>query len=160
MFLRRFQRRKNGKVHSYFALVESYRTAKGSRQRIVSYLGELEPGEESGWAKLGRGLDGKSPPSPTLFDVEPDDNGAGDETVCVELRGIRMERVRTFGDVWLALGLWRLLELDELLKKLLPEGREDVPWASRCAAPPGSPAAKEQPCRQGVQREDRNVGDA
>ena len=65
MFLRRFQRRKNGKVHSYFALVESYRTAKGSRQRIVSYLGELEPGEESGWAKLGRGLDGKPPPSPS-----------------------------------------------------------------------------------------------
>jgi len=61
MFLRRFQRRKNGKVHSYFALVESYRTAKGSRQRIVSYLGELEPDEESGWAKLGRGLDGKPP---------------------------------------------------------------------------------------------------
>jgi transposase len=133
MFLRRFQRRKNGKVHSYFALVESYRTAKGSRQRVVSYLGELEPGEESGWAKLGRGLDGKPPPSPTLFDVEPDDSGADDETVCVELRGIRMERVRTFGDVWLALGLWRLLELDELLKKLMPEGREDVPWPTIAA---------------------------
>src|SRR5436189_189381 len=133
MFLRRFQRRKNGKVHSYFALVESYRTAKGSRQRIVSYLGELEPGEESGWAKLGRGLDGKPPPSPALFDVEPDDHNADDETIRVELRGIRMERVRTFGDVWLALGLWRLLELDELLAKLMPAGREDVPWPTVAA---------------------------
>ena len=128
MFLRRFQRVKNGKVHSYFALVESYRTAKGSRQRIISYLGELEPGEESGWAQLGRGLDGKAPPSPTLFDVEPADNVGDDETVRVDLRGIRMERLRAFGDVWLALGVWRLLELDELLKKLMPEGREDVPW--------------------------------
>ncbi len=132
MFLRRFQRRKNGKVHAYFALVESYRTAKGSRQRIVSYLGELEAGEENGWVKLGRGLDGKPPPSPTLFDVEPDEAG-DDETVHVELRGIRLERVRSFGDVWLALGLWRLLELDVLLTKLLPEGREEVPWASVAA---------------------------
>jgi transposase len=133
MFLRRFQRRKNGKVHSYFALVESYRTAKGSRQRIVSYLGELEPGEENGWAQLGRGLDGKPPPSPTLFDVEADDNVGADETVWIELRGVRMERLRAFGDVWLALGLWRLLELDVLLKKLMPEGREEVPWPTVAA---------------------------
>jgi len=133
MFLRRFQRRKSGKVHSYFALVESYRTAKGSRQRIVSYLGELEPGEENGWAQLGRGLDGKPPPSPTLFDVEADDNVGADETVWVELRGVRMERLRAFGDVWLALGLWRVLELDVLLKKLMPEGREEVPWPTVAA---------------------------
>jgi transposase len=126
VFLRRFQRRKNGKVHSYFALVESYRTAKGSRQRIVNYLGELEPGEENGWAKLGRGLDGKPPPSPTLFDVPAEE--ADDETVWVDLRGIRLERSRAFGDVWLALGLWRLLELDELFAKLMPQGREEVPW--------------------------------
>ena len=52
MFLRRFQRRKDGKVHSYWALVESYRTARGSRQRTVSYLGELKPSEQSGWAQL------------------------------------------------------------------------------------------------------------
>jgi transposase len=133
MFLRRLERRKNGKVHSYFALVESYRTAKGSRQRIVQYLGELEAGEESGWAKLGRGLNGKAPPVPTLFDVEPDDRAGDDETVWVELRGIRMERLRSFGDVWLALGLWRLLELDVLLKKLMPTGREDVSWETVAA---------------------------
>jgi transposase len=127
MFLRRFQRRKNGKVHSYFALVESQRTAKGSRQRIVSYLGELQPGEENGWAKLGRGLDGKPPPSPTLFDVAPEDP-YNDEAVWVDLRGVRLERSRAFGDVWLGLVLWRLLELDALLTKLMPQGREEVPW--------------------------------
>jgi transposase len=128
MFLRRFDRRKDGKVHSYWALVESYRTGKGSRQRIVAYLGELKPGEESGWAKLGRDLDGKAPPSPTLFDPPADDTTNKDDTVLVELRGVRMERLRSFGDVWLALGLWRLLELDVLLDRLLPAGREDVAW--------------------------------
>ena len=54
MLLRRYQRKKDGKVHSYWALVESYRTAKGSRQRVVSYLGELQAGEQNGWAQLGR----------------------------------------------------------------------------------------------------------
>ena len=68
MFLRRFERRKNGKVNTYWALVESYRTAKGSRQRVVAYLGELKAGEHNGWAQLGQDLNGKPPPAPTLFD--------------------------------------------------------------------------------------------
>jgi len=46
MFLRRFERRKNGKPHTYWALAESYRTAKGSRQRVVAYLGELTAAEQ------------------------------------------------------------------------------------------------------------------
>ena len=50
MFLRRCERRKSGKKHSYWALVESYRTAVGSRQRVVAYLGELKPSEKNGWA--------------------------------------------------------------------------------------------------------------
>ena len=133
MFLRRYQRRKDGKVHSYWALVESYRTSQGSRQRIVAYLGELKAGEQSGWAQLGRNLDGKPPPSPTLFEPVSDENADTDEAVWVQLRGIRMERLRAFGDVWLALGLWRLLELDVLLAKLMPRGREDVPWPTVAA---------------------------
>lgn len=71
VFLRRCERRKNGKCHSYWALVESYRTAQGSRQRVVAYLGELQPSEESGWALLGRNLDGKARPQPSLFDPPP-----------------------------------------------------------------------------------------
>ena len=54
MFLRRFERGKNGKKHTYWALVESYRTGRGSRQRIVTYLGELRPSEQNGWARLAR----------------------------------------------------------------------------------------------------------
>lgn len=129
MFLRRYERRKDGKVHTYWALVESIRTAKGSRQRLVAYLGELKAGEQSGWAKLGQTLDGKPPPSPSLFDALPDESADSSEAVWVELRGVRMERLRSFGDIWLSLGLWRMLELDVLLDKLMPAGREDVPWS-------------------------------
>ena len=128
MFLRRCQRRKDGKVHTYWALVESYRTAKGSRQRIVTYLGELKASERSGWAELGRHLDRRQRPQPSLFDPPIVDEPADDEPVLVNLKGVRLERLRDFGDVWLALGLWRLVGLDVVLEQLLPKGREDVPW--------------------------------
>ena len=45
MFLRRCHRKKNGKRHTYWALVELIRTARGSRQRVVAYLGELCAGQ-------------------------------------------------------------------------------------------------------------------
>jgi Transposase DDE domain len=128
MFLRRCERTKNGKTHTYWALVESYRTARGSRQRVVAYLGELQAGEENGWAKLGRRLQQHERPQPSLFDPPGDTALDDDEPVWVKLRGIRLERLRDFGDVWLALGLWRLLGLDTLLPRLMPQGREEVPW--------------------------------
>jgi hypothetical protein len=128
MFLRRCKRRKNGKQHAYWALVESYRTAGGSRQRVVAYLGELKNNEQSGWAQLGRRLDGRSRPQRSLFDPPHYDDPDDDEPVVINLKGVRLERLRDFGDVWLALGLWRLLGLDELLSGLMPEGREEVRW--------------------------------
>jgi DDE family transposase len=133
MFLRRCQRAKNGKRHTYWALVESLRTAKGSRQRVVAYLGELKAGQQSGWAQLGRRMRGRERPQPSLFDPPHYDEPADDEPVQVQLRGIRLERLRDFGDVWLAWGLWRLLGLDTLLSQLIEPGREAVPWATVAA---------------------------
>jgi hypothetical protein len=115
MFLRRCKRQKNGKQHIYWALVESYRAARGSRQRTVAYLGELKVNEQSGWAQLGRQLDKKSRPRPSLFDPPHYDDPTDEKPVEINLKGVRLERLRDFGDVWLALGLWRLLELDKLL---------------------------------------------
>lgn len=128
MFLRRCKRKKNGKRHTYWALVESYRTGRGSRQRVVAYLGELKSSEQSGWAQLGRRLDGRSRPQRSLFDPPHYDDPDDDEPVTIDLKGIRLERIRDFGDVWLALGLWRLLGLDKLLSERMPEGREEVRW--------------------------------
>lgn len=134
MFLRRCERRKNGKRHVYWMLVESIRTERGSRQRVVAYLGELKASERSGWAKLGQRLRPEQRPQPSLFDPPHYDDPLHDEEqVLVKLDDVRLERLRDFGDVWLALGLWRLLELDQLLLRRLPAGREEVPWASVAA---------------------------
>src|SRR5271157_43454 len=136
MFLRRFERRKNGKPHTYWALVESYRTAKGSRQRVVAYLGELAAEEQDGWSKLGSHLDGKAP-RPCLqrsfFDPPQHDTPQADEPLLVKLSSIRLERPRDFGDVWLAWGLWRMLGLDEFFEQHIEGGREDVSWGTMAA---------------------------
>lgn len=136
MFLRRFERRKNGKPHSYWALVESYRMAKGSRQRVVAYLGELKAAEQDGWAKLGSHLSGEAKtrrPQLSLFDPPRRDEPRDDEPLLVKLSSVRLERTRDFGDVWLAWGLWRMLGLDELLDELIEPGREKVSWSAMAA---------------------------
>ncbi len=134
MFLRPCRRRKNGKTHTYWALVQSYRTPKGSRQRVVAYLGELSSGEQSGWAKISQKLAGRlQAPERVrkLFDLPPASELPADtseDAVLVRLQGVRLERLRDFGDVYLGWCAWRMLGLDELLEKLIPRGREEVPW--------------------------------
>ena len=132
MFLKRLERRKGRKKHTYWALVESIRTAKGSRHRVVAYLGDLKKNERNGWASLGCRLDKKDRPHPSLFDPPPYPEPA-DDVELVRIKGIRLERPRDFGDVWLALGLWRLLGLDTLLSRVIPAGKEDVPWPTVAA---------------------------
>jgi transposase len=128
MFLRRYERRSGGRRRTYWALVESVRTGRGSRQRVVAYLGELKRSEQNGWAQLGRSLSGKERLRASLFDPPHYNDPSDDEPVLVRLRGVRLERLRDFGDVWMAWGLWRLLGLDSLLEELASEGREEVPW--------------------------------
>ena len=139
MFLKKHVRKKNGKAHTYWDLVESYRTPKGPRHRTVAYLGELDVVDCGGWAKLARQLDDKPLPviRPTLFDPQPDPPSealrrTGDdpvpEEVTVNVNGVRVEETTDFGDVWLGLTLWRTLGLDKLFARILPEGREEVGW--------------------------------
>lgn len=128
MFLKRLERYKNGKQHTYWALVESIRTARGSRHRVVAYVGELKKSQQSGWAQLGKHLQKHQRPQPSLFCPPHYDDPDEDEKVLVKLKDIQFERIRDFGDVWLALGIWKLLGLDTVLAKYMPQGHEEVPW--------------------------------
>ena len=122
MYLRRCYRRKDGKRHAYWALVESFRTARGPRQRVVAYLGELD---EQGRLGVQRAAQPAAELQSELFDQAPDA-----EWVEVDLRGVRVEHSRPFGGSWLGLMLLRQLGLSELLETLLPCGREEVPWST------------------------------
>jgi transposase len=127
MFLKRITVRKDGKVHTYWALIESIRTARGPRHRTVTYLGELGPSERAGWAEVRRILEGIPDPSPDLFD-RAEVSDPVPEHVEVKVRGVQVERTRDFGDVYLGWVLWRALKLDELLQSNIPSGREEVSW--------------------------------
>jgi len=131
VFLKRCRRRKCGKGHVYWQLVESHRTPRGSRHRVVAYLGELSKSERRGWSRLAATLDGKAATKIrqlSLFEPPCDDDDPVPETVQVKTKGVRVEGTRDFGDVYLGLCLWRMLGLDELFERELPEGREDIPW--------------------------------
>jgi transposase len=122
VYLRRCYRRKDGKRHAYWALVESYRTARGPRQRVVAYLGELD---EQGRLGVQRAAQPDPEPQAGLFDSQ-----ASPDWVEVDLGGVRVERSRPFGGGWLGLTLLRQLGLNELLEGLMPSGREEIPWSA------------------------------
>jgi len=132
VFLRRIRPRGKGRRCEYWVLLESYRSAKGSRHRVVAYLGKLSPKEVSGWEKLAARVEGKSPPMAGLFE-QPVVDDLGIETASVDLKNIRLQNMREFGQVYLALVLWRMLGLDQLLSNLMPRGLEGVPWSTTAA---------------------------
>jgi hypothetical protein len=74
MFLRKVRPKGRGSKQVYWELVESYRTARGSRQRMVAYLGKLGRRELSGWQKLSSRLSGQASATPGLFEPAVDDD--------------------------------------------------------------------------------------
>lgn len=134
MYLRKIYPRGRGRGQVYWELVESYRTAKGSRQRTVAYLGKLSRREVSGWEVLSDRLSGRPPASPGLFDgPETETEGEAERFELVDLESVAVARMRRFGDVFLAWTLWRMLGLDGLLAREMGEGREQVPWSAVAA---------------------------
>jgi len=133
MFLKRLRRRKNGKTHTYWALMESIRTERGPRHRVVAYLGQLKKSQKSGWEQLARRLDRKGRPPRSLFDPPEHPEPPEEDYRWVRLKRLGLERMRDFGDVWLAWGLWRLLGLEELLAWRMPQGKEEIPWPATAA---------------------------
>jgi len=132
VFLRRILPRGKGRRQEYWVLLESYRTAKGSRHRVVAYLGKLSAKEVSGWEKITARLDGKTPRVAGLFDVPREDDSCP-EVASVDLKNVRLLNLREFGQVYLAWVLWQTLGLDELLMGLMPRGLEEVPWSVTAA---------------------------
>jgi transposase len=120
MYLRHSIRKKDGKTHCTWRLVRSVRVGKRVIQQTVAHLGELD--ERGRIEALARHLIG-APEQALLFD-----DGCLNVAVPVRLKGIRIERSRQFGDVYLALALWRGTGLADLYAELLPAGKERVAW--------------------------------
>lgn len=127
MYLRRCYRQKDGKRHAYWALVESCRTARGPRQRVAAYLGELD---RQGRLGVARAAQPDSAQQADLFRQEP-----GAEWVEVDLNGVRVERRRPFGGSWLGLLLLghssRAAGLFQVEVEAGAEGGAHLTWTKR-----------------------------
>jgi transposase len=130
MYLRRHRSGSGEQVYEYWTLVKSVRTACGPRQEIVATLGKL-PGLDqqvrASWEELEALLDGKSSSNQQLSFGE---SGGAEKPLWreVNVREVRVERTREFGEVYLGLALWRRLHLHTLLGELIGWGKEEVPW--------------------------------
>lgn len=131
MFLRSTSRKKDGKQHRYFSVVENRRLSCGkTAQRTVLYLGEINDKQELAWRKSLEVFDEDRLCSRTLS-LFPEDRALPADAIDslqVRLSGLQLRRPRAFGNCWLACELWHQLGLEEFWRERLEQGRETVNW--------------------------------
>lgn len=131
MFLRSTNRKKDGKDHRYFSIVENRRVPDGRTvQRTVLYLGEINDQQQAAWRKTLEVFD-EEQQRYTAMSLFPDDREVpadAIDSVQVKLSGLELRRPRSYGNCWLACQLWHQLGLDEFWQQRLPEAREAVSW--------------------------------
>jgi transposase len=132
MFIRQQFKVVDGKRKAYWALVESVRTDRGPRQRVVSWLGSLDEAGRLGLLEAAKGPSPESDRENTwrqlaLFEYE--DQAIEPRWVHVNAKAVRVENKKHFGGPWLAMQLLQRLKLDDFLKKHQAPGREQVPWS-------------------------------
>jgi hypothetical protein len=132
MFLRKTPRKKDGKTHDYWSVVENKRVAGGRVvQRHVLYLGEINSSQAAVWRKAIEVLDDDTGHPQTLA-LFPEDRCAGiaSDASVVQLRlsDMRLCRPRQWGVCWLAGQLWQALQLDRFWADHLPPSRKGTQW--------------------------------
>ena len=133
MFLRCKKRRKDGKEHHYWSIVENRRVMGGRiLQRHVLYLGELNGCQEASWRKTVElfGQDQTSPQQVSLFPEShlPENQNSPIPNIGIRISQMRLERPRQWGACWLGCELWQQLGLDEFWHEKLPPGRQGARW--------------------------------
>ena len=131
MFLRSTNRKKDGKNHRYFSIVENRRLPGDKTvQRTVLYLGEINDQQQAAWRKTLNVFD-EDEQCYTSMSLFPEDREIPADTldsVQVKLSGLELRRPRVFGNCWLACELWQQLGLNEFWQQRLPKAREAVSW--------------------------------
>ena len=131
LFLRAHERRKDGKVHTYWSLVENRRCADGRVvQRHVLYLGALTSAQELSWEKTTGQFDAGARAGEALPGLAAERELQSKEAaaMAVHLNQFRIERPRQWGACWVALTVWNLLKLSEFWASRLPASREGTRW--------------------------------
>ena len=131
MFLRSCYRKKDGKDHRYFSIVENRRMGSDQTvQRTVLYLGEINDQQQAAWRKTLAVFD-EQQQHYTNLSLFPDDReipADAIDSLQVRVSGLELKRPRTFGSCWLACELWRQLALDRFWEERLTGSHEAVGW--------------------------------
>jgi Transposase DDE domain len=132
MFLRKTPRKKDGKTHDYWSVVENKRVAGGRVvQRHVLYLGEINSSQAAVWRKAIEVLD-EDAGHPRTMALFPEDRCTGlapDRSIVrLRLSDMRLCRPRQWGACWLAEQLWQALHLDRFWADRLPPSRKGTRW--------------------------------
>lgn len=131
MFLRCTTRKKNGKEHRYWNLVENRRVAGGQVvQHQVLYLGEINDSQQEVWRKSIEVFeDGRSAPRTVALFAEDQRAPVDDEQVIqVRLKDLTVRNARQWGACWLACELYEQLKLDQFWAERLPPSRKGTRW--------------------------------
>jgi transposase len=139
MFLRSSTRKKNGKQHTYWSIVENKRVGRERViQRHVLYLGEISTPQQEAWQEgLERFADGAPRPKTAALWREPaageevtalDAQRGAVETVRIRAAEMTLHRPRQWGACWLACHLYQALQLDEFFAQRLPASRKGTRW--------------------------------
>jgi transposase len=132
MFLRSYKRKKNGKLHEYFSVVENRRlSGEKTVQRTVLYLGEITSFQKSSWRKTLEVFDEDRSQSQqkVLFKDCAVITESQLNSIQVKLSQMKLCRPRSFGNCWLACLLWKQLGLDEFWQERIDELRGDIEWS-------------------------------
>ncbi len=131
MFLRCTSRKKNGKEHYYYSLVENRRVASGRVvQRHALYLGEINTTQQEAWRKTIEIFeDGKARPRTIALYPEERIGAVRDEQIVrIRVKELSLHRPRQWGACWLAVQLWEQLGLDRFWAEHLPPNRKGTRW--------------------------------
>jgi transposase len=130
MYLKCSTRRKDGKEHRTWSIVESCRIGRRCVQRHVLYLGEINDSQRVAWQKSIEVFEeGQS--RPVQMAIFPEDRQPEESRwplIQVKLDGMELHRPRQWGACWMGLELWRLLRLDEFWGQRLEASREGTQW--------------------------------
>jgi len=131
MFLRMTTRKKDGKEHRYWSIVENHRISGGRIiQKHVLYLGEINDSQREAWWRSIEILESgkRKPRRISLFPEDRQVQSVGHDVIHVHVNRMRLQRPRQWGACWMALLLWDQLQLDRYWAAKLPPSRKGTRW--------------------------------
>ena len=129
MYLRQTNRKKDGKEHRYFSVVETRRVRDGRKlQKTLLYLGEINDSQQAAWVRAIEVVEGKQVRQLALFPGDRPIPREVENGIQLLMNKLELRRPRQWGACWLACELWDKLELSSFWKNHLPPSRKGTRW--------------------------------